>query len=59
VNGTKKLTVVTVALHEYKQALMVDHGQRPRSSVSFANISGSRGIPEEMEDESVHTLPRY
>ncbi len=58
-NGMRPLTIVTVALHKHEQALVVDHRQRSRGSVSLTDISGSRRIPEEVEDESVHALPRY
>lgn len=56
--GMKVLTIIAIPLRKYEHALVKDYGQRPRSGVSLPNIPGGRGVPEEMEDERVHTLPR-
>lgn len=56
--GTRVLTIIAIPLRKYEHALVEDYGQWPRSGVALPNIPGGRGVPEEMEDKRVHTLPR-
>lgn len=54
----RRLTVIAVSLRKHEHALVENDGQGAGGRVPFPDVSRGRGVPEEMEDERVHTLPR-